>query len=299
VKFGERLKNFFSGGFTAGFTDVPDELLEELCDVLIEGDFGAKEAYKTAELLKERCKKEKVKDGTSDAPLMLSRILQEELLKAKPHQAVSSASCGLTSILILGVNGAGKTTTAAKLASLYKEEYNKKVILAAADTFRAAAIDQLKIHGQKLDTRVVAHKQGGDPAAVVFDALEAAMSSGADVVIADTAGRMHTKSALVEELRKIDRVVEQKAGGERYLKYLVLDATTGRNAFAQAEVFHSAVALDGVILTKYDSTAKGGVVFSLASELHLPVVYLCTGEKYGDIEIFDPQKYAKEFTGIQ
>jgi len=295
VKFGERLKNFFSGGNSADGSAVSEELLEDLCDVLIEGDFGAQQAYKTAEMLKDRCKKEKVQD----APLKLAEILEEELKKAKPHEAVSSKSSGFTAILILGVNGAGKTTTAAKLASLYKEEYNKKIILAAADTFRAAAVDQLKIHGQKLDVRVIAHKQGGDPAAVVFDALEAAMSAGADVVIADTAGRMHTKSALVEELRKIDRVVEQKAGGARYLKYLVLDATTGRNAYAQAEVFHSAVALDGVILTKYDSSAKGGVVFSLASELHLPVVYLCTGEKYGDIEIFDPQKYAREFTGIQ
>jgi len=298
VKFGERIKSFFSGG-----SAVSEEILEDLCDVLIEGDFGAQEAYKTAELLKERCKKEKVQagmsDGTSDVLLKLAEILEEELQKAKPHEAVSSSSSGFTAILILGVNGTGKTTTAAKLASLYKEEYNKKVILAAADTFRAAAIDQLKIHGQKLDVRVVAHKQGGDPAAVVFDALEAAMSGGTDVVIADTAGRMHTKSALVEELRKIDRVVEQKAAGARYLKYLVLDATTGRNAYAQAEVFHSAVALDGVILTKYDSSARGGVVFSLASGLHLPVVYLCTGEKYGDIEIFDPQKYAREFTGIR
>jgi len=299
VKFGERLKNFFSGGFAAGNTAVSGELLEDLCDILIEGDFGAQQAYQTTELLKDRCKKEKVQDGTSDVPLKLAEILEGELLKAKPHEAVSSTPSKFTAILILGVNGAGKTTTAAKLASLYKQEYNKKIILAAADTFRAAAVDQLKIHGQKLDVRVVAHKQGGDPAAVVFDALEAAMSSGADVVIADTAGRMHTKSALVEELRKIDRVVEQKAGDARYLKYLVLDATTGRNAYAQAEVFHSAVALDGVILTKYDSSAKGGVVFSLASELHLPVVYLCTGEKYGDIEIFDPQKYAREFTGIQ
>jgi fused signal recognition particle receptor len=293
VKFGERIKNFFSGG--AGSSAVSDELLDDLCDLLIEGDFGAEQAYKTAELLKDLCKKEKVQD----APLKLAEILEGELRKAKPHEALSSNSSEFTAVLILGVNGAGKTTTAAKLASLYKEQYNKKTILAAADTFRAAAIDQLKIHGQKLDVRVVAHKQGGDPAAVVFDALEAAMSGGADVVIADTAGRMHTKSALVEELRKIDRVVEQKAGNARYLKYLVLDATTGRNAFAQAEVFHSAVALDGVILTKYDSTAKGGVVFSLATGLHLPVVYLCTGEKYGDIEIFDPQKYAREFTGIQ
>jgi fused signal recognition particle receptor len=289
VKFGEKIKNFFGIN-----PDVSDELLDNLCDILIEGDFGAEQAYKTAELLKDRCKKEKVQD----VPLKLAEILEDELHKAKSHEVVSSISSEFTAILILGVNGAGKTTTAAKLASLYKEEYNKKIILAAADTFRAAAIDQLKIHGQKLDVRVIAHKQGGDPAAVVFDALESAMSSGVDVVIADTAGRMHTKSALVEELRKIDRVVEQKAGNARYLKYLVLDATTGRNAYAQAEVFHSAVDLDGVILTKYDSTARGGVVFSLASGLHLPVVYLCTGEKYGDIEIFDPRKYAREFTGI-
>jgi fused signal recognition particle receptor len=290
VKFGEKIKNFFTGN-----SAVSDELFEDLCDVLIEGDFGAEQAYKTVELLKDCCKKEKVQD----IPLKLAALLQDELLKAKPPESVFSMSSKLTVILILGVNGVGKTTTAAKLASLLKIEYNKKTILAAADTFRAAAIDQLKIHGQKLDMRVVAHKQGGDPAAVVYDALEASMSGGADFVIADTAGRMHTKSALVEELRKIDRIVEQKAVDARYLKYLVLDATTGRNAYAQAEVFHSAVALDGVILTKYDSTAKGGVVFSLASELHLPVVYLCTGEKYGDIENFDPQKYAREFTGIQ
>jgi len=289
MKFSEKIKNFFSTGNAA----VSDEQLEDLCDILIEGDFGAQQAYKTVELLKDRCKKEKAQDIS----LKLAEILEEELLKAKPHKPVSSDS-EFTAILVLGVNGTGKTTTTAKLASLFKKEYNKKIVLAAADTFRAAAVDQLKIHGQKLDVRVVAHKQGGDPAAVVFDALDAALSSGADIVIADTAGRMHTKSALVEELRKIDRVVEQKAGKARYLKYLVLDSTTGRNAFAQAEVFHSAVDLDGVILTKCDSTAKGGVVFSLASELHLPVVYLCTGEKYEDIEIFDPKKYAREFTGI-
>jgi len=295
MKFSEKIKNFFSTGNAA----VSDEQLEDLCDILIEGDFGAQQAYKTVELLKDRCKKENLKNDSLDVSLKLAEILEEELLKAKPHKAVSKDDSELTAILVLGVNGTGKTTTTAKLASLFKNEYNKKVVLAAADTFRAAAVDQLKIHGQKLDVRVVAHKQGGDPAAVVFDALDAAISGGANVVIADTAGRMHTKSALVEELRKIDRVVEQKAGTARYLKYLVLDATTGRNAFAQAEVFHSAVALDGVILTKYDSTAKGGVVFSLASELHLPVVYLCTGEKYEDIEIFDPKKYAREFTGTQ
>jgi fused signal recognition particle receptor len=149
--------------------------------------------------------------------------------------------------------------------------------------------------------RVVAHQQGGDPAAVVYDAIEAAGKDG--MVIADTAGRMHTKSALVDELRKIDRVVELRTAdfqtaGVRYIKYLVLDATTGRNAFAQAEIFCEAVSPEAAILSKYDSTAKGGVVFSLASGLRLPVAYLCTGEKYGDIHTFNPHNFAREFAGI-
>jgi fused signal recognition particle receptor len=289
MKFSEKIKNFFSGK-----SAVNEELFDDLCDLLIEGDFGASQAYKTVELLKEQYKK----DNSIALPEKLAILLEDELKKAEAVK--NPIPCeNLTAILLLGVNGVGKTTTAAKLSYLYTTKYDKKTILAAADTFRAAAIDQIKIHAQKLNTRIVAHKQGGDPAAVVYDALEAAMSGGADVVIADTAGRMHTKSALVEELRKIDRVVESKAGGISYLKYLVLDATTGRNAFAQAEIFHGAVALDGIILTKYDSTAKGGVVFSLASELKLPVVYICTGEKYGDIELFDPHKFAREFAGIE
>jgi fused signal recognition particle receptor len=196
------------------------------------------------------------------------------------------------------VNGVGKTTTAAKLASLYRDRYGGRPILAAADTFRAAAIDQLKIHGERLGIRVVAHQYGGDPAAVIYDAVEAARAGGGDLVIADTAGRMHTKSALVEELRKINRVLESRAAGGRYIKYLVLDATTGRNALAQAEIFRDAVSPEGVILTKYDSTARGGAAFSLASELRLPVIFLCTGEKYGDIKTFDPHVYAGEFVGL-
>ncbi|MCL2759941.1 MAG: signal recognition particle-docking protein FtsY [Treponema sp.] len=288
MKFSEKIKNFFSGKAA-----LNDDLFDDLCDLLIEGDFGAAGAYKTVEKLKEICKKE----NQDNLGQKLAQLLEEELRKVKYEDV--SASGSLTTILLLGVNGVGKTTTAAKLSYMYNTKLNRKTILAAADTFRAAAIDQLKIHGEKLDTRVVAHKQGGDPAAVVYDALEAALSSGVDVVIADTAGRMHTKTALVEELRKIDRVVESKTGFSKYIKYLVLDATTGRNAFSQAEVFHSAVTLDGVILTKYDSTAKGGVVFSLVSDLNLPVVYVCTGEKYGDMEKFDPGKFAREFAGIE
>ncbi|MCL2175153.1 MAG: signal recognition particle-docking protein FtsY [Treponema sp.] len=297
MKFGEKIKSFFFGK-----TILNDELYDDLCDLLIEGDFGASQAYNMTELLKERCKKE----PPENIPRKLAQLLEEELLKGKPASALE-LDADITIILLLGVNGVGKTTTAAKLADFFDKQKNKKAILAAADTFRAAAIDQLKIHGQKLNMRVVAHKHGGDPAAVVYDALEAAISGDSNIVIADTAGRMHTKSALIEELRKIDRVVETKFNAfssecnnkksMRYLKYLVLDATTGRNAFAQAEIFHSAVALDGVILTKYDSSAKGGVIFSLAAELQLPVVFVCTGEKYTDIEIFNPQKFTNEFTG--
>jgi len=289
MKISEKIKNLFLGK-----NAVNEELFDDLCDLLIEGDFGAALAYNTVELLKEQCKKE----NSSDITEKLAQLLEEELQKIK-HDETFAGKEKLTAVLILGVNGVGKTTTAAKLAGMCSNQYGKKAMLAAADTFRAAAIDQLKIHGEKLNTRVVAHKQGGDPAAVVYDALEAAVSGNFDFVIADTAGRMHTKSALVEELKKIDRVVEQKAGGACYLKYLVLDATTGRNAFAQAEVFHSAVKLDGVILTKYDSTAKGGVVFSLVSELKLPVVFICTGEKYGDIEKFNSKKFVREFVGIE
>jgi len=307
MKFGEKLKNFFFGKKTNN-----DELYDDLCDLLIEGDFGAAQAYNTTEMLKEKCRK----DTAEIIQQKFTELLEGELEKVykcfslnEELPANKTPENRLTVILLLGVNGVGKTTTAAKLAFLYNDKYKKKTILAAADTFRAAAIDQLKIHGQKLsaalndNVRVIAHNHGGDPAAVVYDAVAAAMAGGADVVIADTAGRMHTKSALVEELRKIDRVVEAKTSSDnknelRYLKFLVLDATTGRNAFAQAEIFHSAVNLDGIILTKYDSSAKGGVVFSLASELRLPVVYICSGEKYTDIEQFDPAKFVREFSGI-
>jgi fused signal recognition particle receptor len=195
------------------------------------------------------------------------------------------------------VNGVGKTTTAAKLAARYRDR-GARPILAAADTFRAAAVDQLKLHGERLGIRVVAHRQGGDPAAVVYDALDAALAGGGNIIVADTAGRMHTKTALVEELKKIDRIIETKAPDACYLKWLVLDSTTGRNALVQAETFHGAVQLDGVILSKTDSSARGGVVFSLAKTLGLPVIYLTNGEKYGDIRTFDAESWVKEFTGL-
>ena len=292
MKFTERLKQFF--GIRKA---VSEEFFEELTDLLVEGDFGPAGAYKMTDKLREVCKKEKLTEGDS-VRLALAKLLEDLLAEPARTSALDQPAGALTIILLLGVNGVGKTTSAAKLANLGRS-LNRKPILAAADTFRAAAIDQLKIHGERLGVRVVAHKHGGDPAAVVYDAVEAAESGGGELIIADTAGRMHTKSALVEELKKIDRIVESKAAGSRYIKWLVLDATTGRNALVQAETFHGAVPLDGVILTKYDSSAKGGAVFSLSEDLKLPVIYICDGEKYENIKPFNPHKYALEFAGLE
>jgi fused signal recognition particle receptor len=297
--FAGRIRNFFRPRAA-----VSEELFEDLADLLVEGDFGAAEAYKMAEKLREYAKKEKIGDAEKLREA-LARLLEETLEEAgKPALLEKAGEGGVGIILLLGVNGVGKTTTAAKLASRFRDTLGRRPILAAADTFRAAAIPQLKIHGDRLGIRVVAHRQGGDPAAVIYDAIEAARSGGGDLIIADTAGRMHTRIALVEELKKIDRVVESRTGGNagdppRYLKYLVLDATTGRNALSQAEIFHGALSLDGVILTKYDSGARGGVVFSLASALKLPAAYICEGEKYPDIRVFDPRGFVREFTGLE
>jgi fused signal recognition particle receptor len=290
--FAGRIKNFFGRR-----GDLSEEFFEDLVDLLVEGDFGVAGAYETVDQVRELCKKERIAES-EEARLRLARVLEDILKEAGTGRTASGEGEKLRIILLLGVNGVGKTTTAAKLTEYYRAGYHRQPILAAADTFRAAAIDQIKIHGERLGVRVVAHLHGGDPAAVVYDAVDAAAAGGGDLIIADTAGRMHTKSALVEELKKIDRVVESRAAGAVYVKWLVLDATTGRNALAQAETFHEAVAPEGVILSKFDSSAKGGVVFSLARELRLPVVFLCDGEGYRDIRPFDPRAYVGEFTGL-
>jgi fused signal recognition particle receptor len=289
--FAGRFKEFFGLG-----NKLSEELFEDLSDLLVEGDFGAAAAFKTVEELRLICKKEKLSDP-AQAQRALAGLLEQSL--CPPPALPLEAGGPLAVMLLLGVNGVGKTTTAAKLAERFRRLNRRRPILAAADTFRAGAVDQLKIHGERLGARVVAHKQGGDSAAVVYDAIEAAQAGGGDLIIVDTAGRMHTKSALVEELKKIDRVMDLKAPEARRCRYLALDATTGRNALAQAEIFSQAVALDAVILTKFDSTAKGGAVFSLSTELRLPVAFICHGENYGDIRPFDPGAYAKEFIGLE
>ncbi|MDR2517360.1 MAG: signal recognition particle-docking protein FtsY [Spirochaetaceae bacterium] len=297
--FTDKIKRFFGMQ-----TPLDGGLFDDLTDLLVEGDFGAAEAFGTVETLRALCKKRKI-DTAEAARDVLVEILTGDLCFPAPSGGNSAGNAPegvrvepgkLTAILLLGVNGVGKTTTAAKLAVRYRDA-GSRPILAAADTFRAAAVDQLKLHGERTGIRVVAHRQGGDSAAVIYDALEAARAGAGDLVVADTAGRMHTKAALVEELKKIDRVIESKSA-ERCLKWLVLDATTGRNALVQAETFHAAVRLDGVILTKTDSTAKGGVVFSLAKSLGLAVVFTANGEKYGDIHPFDAASWVRGFTGL-
>ncbi len=285
--FADRLKALFGRGGEG------DDFYDDVADGLVEGDLGAAEAFALVDRLRAACRAERI-SGEAAVKEKLALLLREDLrsLDAAPDGSAFDI------LLLLGVNGVGKTTTAAKLASLYRDRYGKKPLLAAADTFRAAAIDQLKIHGERLGVQVVAHKHGGDPAAVVFDAIDAARARSCDFIIADTAGRMHTKAGLMDELKKIDRVVDSKASGARYRKLLVLDSTTGRNAFAQAETFHDAVKLDGVVLTKYDSSARGGAAFSVCGKLGLPIAFVCTGESYGDIAPFDADAYAREFVGL-
>jgi fused signal recognition particle receptor len=301
MTFADKIKSFFGGK-----PELTEEFFEGLGDLLVEGDFGASLAMQAVEELQARCKKEKITTA-GEARKLLSVLLGEYLARGE-RETARCEDGAFNVILLLGVNGVGKTTTAAKLAWHFKTgQPAAKPLLAAADTFRAAAIDQLVIHGERLGVRVVAHKQHGDAAAVVYDALDAANSGGYNPVIADTAGRMHTKSALVEELKKIDRVVDRfkiqedakGTGGKkiRYLKYLVLDATTGSNAFAQAETFNDAVRLDGVILTKLDSSAKGGIIFALAARLNLPVRYTGNGEKYENLSPFNAETYIAEFLG--
>jgi fused signal recognition particle receptor len=305
MSFADKVKSFFGVK-----NELTEEFFEDLEDLLVEGDFGASLAVEAVEALRARCKKEKA-GSASDAKKLLALLLGEYCARGQRENNFYKDGV-FNVILLLGVNGTGKTTTAAKLAWRFTRGRQSagaaaKPLLAAADTFRAAAIDQLIIHGERLGVRVVAHKQHGDAAAVVYDALEAADSGGYNPVIADTAGRMHTKSALVEELKKIDRVVErfktpenaEETGGKKihYLKYLVLDATTGSNAFVQAETFNGAVKLDGVILTKMDSSAKGGIVFALSARLNLPVIYVGNGEKYENLNPFNAEKYIADFLG--
>ncbi len=283
--FAQRLKSFFSS-----HSEKDENFFDDLTDLLVEGDVGAKTAVLFVEELKSVCKQNHIADEKIIIEKLRSMMLDSILSMQIPVE-MSKTNVWM----ILGVNGVGKTTSVAKIAELNKKKGT--IVMAAADTFRAAAIDQLEIHGNKLGIRVVKHQMGSDPSSVVYDACSAVRSSGGGLVLADTAGRLHNKENLVHELQKIDRICRTQSDEECYKKLLVIDATTGQNAFRQAEVFNDAVGLDGIVMTKYDSSAKGGVIISIGKELHIPVVYVCTGEHYEDISDFNKEKYIHEFLG--
>ena len=267
------------------------EALASMEEILLSADVGVKATEKLIEAVRRQTPK-----GNDEAARSLSACLQQEIVSLLTASAKTSAPAGLPAspwvVIFLGVNGVGKTTTIGKLAAQYRQS-GKKVLLAAADTFRAAAIEQLEVWGQRAGAEVVKHKPGADPSAVVFDALHAAKKRQADVVLIDTAGRLHTKVHLVEELKKIRRVTAKEQEGAPHETLLILDATTGQNALQQARVFKEAMAITGIALTKLDGTAKGGVIIGIQEELGVPVQYIGVGEEIDDLQPFDPADFVK------
>jgi len=267
-------------------TEFGEDLWDELEELLISADVGVATTSKLIERLRQRVEREKLREAAAVRDALKEGIAS--ILTVGNGKKSESAS-NLEVILVVGVNGVGKTTSIAKLAHIQKEQ-GKRVILAAADTFRAAAIDQLKIWGERVKVPVIAHQPGGDPAAVVFDAMEAAKKN-ADIVIIDTAGRLHTKFNLMEELKKIRRVVDKSSIEPQVL--LVLDANTGQNGLTQAKHFTEAVKVNGIFLAKLDSTAKGGIVLAICDELKIPILYIGTGQELEDIAPFHPQEFVE------
>ncbi len=264
--------------------ELDDEFFDDLEEILISADIGANCSMEIVDRLRERAKKSKlrtqedVKDALRE---IMSEILDNNTLPQVSYPLV---------YLVVGVNGVGKTTTIGKLANFYKNQ-GKSVLLVAGDTFRAAATDQLTVWANRNNVRIVKNDEGADPASVVYDGIMSAQAKNIDVVIVDTAGRLHNKANLMEELKKISKVVSNKWEDACYQKLLVLDATTGQNALSQVEYFDEAVGIDGLVLTKLDGTAKGGVVLGIAQDYSVPVVFVGTGEKIDDIEPFDSTEF--------
>jgi fused signal recognition particle receptor len=267
--------------------EVTEDLWDELEETLISSDVGVTTTERLLRILRERATVEDIQRGSQ-----LRDALKEELdlLLGEPDTLVFSDTSPLTIYLVVGVNGVGKTTSIAKLANVLKRQKHR-VMLAAADTFRAAATEQIKLWGERIGVPVISHQYGADPAAVVYDAVQAAQARGTDVLIVDTAGRLHTKYNLMEELKKIGRVLQKYDAEAPHEVLLVIDATTGQNGYLQAKQFIADAGVSGIILTKLDGTARGGIVFAIASELGLPIKYIGTGEKVNDIAPFDPVEF--------
>lgn len=287
TKFSEKIKSLFTS------RKIDEEFFESLEDTLIEGDLGSRLTDEIISELRREAKEKKLTEA-KDLQLLMKEILSS-YIKTYPVEL----NDGVNVYMILGVNGVGKTTTIAKMGQYYRER-GKKVLLAAADTFRAAAVDQLDIHAERLGMRIVKQHTGSDPGAVVYDAVTSALAQKDDLVLVDTAGRMHNRENLMRELQKMDKIVKGRGVEEKnYHKFLVIDATTGQNGLSQASLFNQAVKLDGVILTKYDSAAKGGALVQIGKTLSLPVLFVGTGEKYTDIHPFDKEEYLNALIGLE
>jgi fused signal recognition particle receptor len=283
--FVDKVTNIFIGR-----TNIDDELFEELEEVLIQADVGVKTTFTLIDKLKDDVEKEEITE-----PEELMQYFQKELKSLLQNdEGGFNFDKDLNIIMVVGVNGAGKTTTIAKIAGRYKDQ-DKKVMLAAGDTFRAGAIEQLQIWGDRLGVNVIAQQEGSDAAAVAYDAVQSARAKGVDLLIVDTAGRLHTQTNLMEELKKVKRVIDREAAeikaGVEVL--LVLDATTGQNAISQAKLFNDAVNVDGIALTKLDGTAKGGIVIAVKNELQIPIKLIGVGEAAEDLQNFDPDEFIK------
>ena len=262
---------------------LDDDFYEELEEAMLTADMGVTATEQILDEFKDEVYREKITD-TEKAKNLLKRIMVDSISYDIPDYDYPLV------ILLAGVNGVGKTTAIGKLANYFKS-IGKSVVVAAADTFRAAASDQLEVWADRANVRIIKHKEGSDPASVVFDAISSAKARGDDVILVDTAGRLHNKKNLMDELKKIHKVIIRELPNADYRSYIVLDATTGQNALSQVELFSEAIDIDGIILTKLDGTAKGGVVMAISAEQEIPVVFVGVGEKIDDLLPFDPEEF--------
>lgn len=277
------IDNIFSG-----FSSINDDFYEEIEETLIMGDLGIHATEKIIENLKEKVKENRIKEPAECKKYLIESIKSQMDLGESAYEFENQKSV----VLVIGVNGVGKTTSVGKLSGQLKAK-GKKVIMAAADTFRAAAIEQLTEWSNRAGVEIIAQKEGSDPAAVVYDAVQAAKARNADVLICDTAGRLHNKKNLMEELKKIDRIIEKEYSGVYRENLVVLDGTTGQNALAQAKQFMEVTNVTGIILTKLDGTAKGGIAVAIQSELGIPVKYIGVGEHIDDLQKFNSDEFVK------